>query len=102
MQTCTMSVHNLPVLPRKVEAWAHVHRFASCRQLLCQAMAAFPDAPEPHNLLGIVYELQGMRDPAARQYRAALALGDGYRPAQRNLMRVTSFEPKCFPGPDWG
>ena len=65
--------------------------FSSSRQILSGAMAMNMDAPEPHNLLGILYELQG-DDVAARQhYRAAYALDPTYKPSCRNLERLTMY-----------
>ena len=46
------------------------------------------DAPEPHNLFGILLELRGDGDSARKHYRAAYALDPTYRPASRNLERL--------------
>ncbi len=65
--------------------------FSSSRQIISGAMAMNMDAPEPHNLLGILYELQG-DDVAARQhYRAAYALDPTYKPSCRNLERLALY-----------
>jgi tetratricopeptide (TPR) repeat protein len=42
-----------------------------------------------HCLLGELFEKQGDRPAAAEEYRAALAMAHGYRPAQEGLKRVT-------------
>ena len=47
-----------------------------------------PDAPEPHNLLGIWFELKGNEDKAHRHYRAACALDPTFMPARKNLERI--------------
>jgi Flp pilus assembly protein TadD len=46
------------------------------------------DAPEPHNLFGILSELKGNDDSARKHYRAAYALDPTYKPACRNLERL--------------
>lgn len=68
-----------------------VRDFSSSRQNIKDAMAMNMDAPEPHNLLGILYELLG-DDAAARQhYRAAYALDPTYKPSCRNLERLALY-----------
>jgi len=57
-----------------------------------QAMALNMDAPEPHNLLGILSEMKGDDGNARRHYRAAYALDPTYGPACRNLERLVVFE----------
>lgn len=48
-------------------------------------------APEVHNLYGVLAELTGDLSLAGKHYRAAYALDPTYRPASRNLERITSF-----------
>ena len=48
--------------------------------------------PKGHNLLGIMYELQGDLDLARKHYRASYALDQTYKAADKNLQRVTSFQ----------
>ncbi len=65
--------------------------FPLSRSSIANAMAMNMDAPEPHNLLGIFYELLG-DDRAARQhYRAAYALDPTYKPCCRNLERLALY-----------
>lgn len=56
--------------------------------LIVEAMRIDPNAPHPHNLLGIFYEITGDRDLARRHYRAAYSLDPTYKPACSNLERV--------------
>lgn len=60
-------------------------------KLILKAIIENPDAPEPHNLLGIWYEFKGNNDLARKHYRAAYALDPTYRPASENLERVCTF-----------
>ncbi|MFB0921456.1 MAG: hypothetical protein QMB62_11350 [Oscillospiraceae bacterium] len=55
---------------------------------IIEAMLLNPDAPQPHNLLGILYELQGDGNRARRHYRAAYSLDPTYRPACKNLEQI--------------
>lgn len=76
--------------------------FALSRSIIASAMAMNMDAPEPHNLLGILYELMGDDLSARQHYRAAYALDPTYKPCCRNLERLTlygwssSFSPADF------
>jgi Flp pilus assembly protein TadD len=56
--------------------------------VILKALKANPNAPEPHNLLGIWYEFRGNNDLARKHYRAAYALDPTYKPASENLERV--------------
>jgi hypothetical protein len=58
------------------------------------AMARYPDAPEPHNLLGILYEKTGNHVLAMKHFQAASALDATYRPARFNMQRFASLSPK--------
>jgi Flp pilus assembly protein TadD len=54
------------------------------------AMELDMDSPQPHNLLGILYEIAGNDDKARKHYRAAYALDPTYKPACRNLERLVA------------
>lgn len=59
--------------------------------LISQTMKDNMNAPEPHNLLGIYYEMSGDDRIARNHYRAAYALDATYKPSCRNLSRLCSF-----------
>lgn len=61
-------------------------------KLISKALLLNPDAPEPHNLLGILSEMKGDDSVARKHYRAAYALDPTYKPACRNLERLVMFE----------
>lgn len=65
--------------------------FDQCLQEIRNAMAEYPDAPQPHNLLGIVLEKQGNHPSAMRHFRAAWALDPTYLPAEENLKTYATF-----------
>lgn len=60
-------------------------------RLISALMEYDMDAAEPHNLLGIYYEISGNDNAARRHYRAAYALDPTYKPACRNLDRICSW-----------
>jgi FixJ family two-component response regulator len=66
-----------------------------------KAISVDPDRPEAFNLLGGLYEVRNNRLEAVKNYRVALALTPSYKPAQKNLDRVTS-RPYSPLGIDWG
>jgi tetratricopeptide (TPR) repeat protein len=66
-------------------------KFHESYKTILKALNENPNAPEPHNLLGIWYELQGNNDLARKHYRAAYALDPTYKPASKNLERVCTF-----------
>jgi FixJ family two-component response regulator len=66
-----------------------------------KAISIDPDGPEAFNLLGGLHEARRNRLEAEKNYRVALALNSSYKPAQKNLDRVTS-RPYTPLGIDWG
>lgn len=56
--------------------------------MIIEAILLNPDSPQPHNLLGIWFELTGNGDKARRHYRAAYSLDPTFRPACANLERI--------------
>lgn len=75
--------------------------FEAARVYAHKAVSIDPDRPEGFNLLGGLYEARSNRLEAEKNYRVALALSPSYKPAQRNLDRVTS-RPYTPLGIDWG
>jgi DNA-binding response OmpR family regulator len=75
--------------------------FDTARVYAHKAISLEPDRPEAFNLLGGLYEVRGNRLEADKNYRVALALAPAYKPAQKNLDRVTS-RPYTPLGIDWG
>ena len=65
--------------------------FDDCIAEVRNAMAEYPDAPQPHNLLGIILEKQGNHPSAMRHFRAAWALDPTYAPAEANLKTYATF-----------
>ena len=67
-------------------------KYEESRLLAADAMKNYPDAPEPHNIFGIVLEKQGNHASAMRHFRAAYALDPSYAPARQNLENFGTFE----------
>ena len=65
--------------------------FDSAKEYLKKAIAENLEAPEPQNLIGILYEYEDDLLTAEKHYRAALELDPTYKPALENLNRVASF-----------
>jgi DNA-binding response OmpR family regulator len=55
-----------------------------------RAIGLDPGRPEAFNLLGALMDVQGNRDEAQKNYRAALSLDASYEPAIQNLQRSTA------------
>lgn len=66
-------------------------QYDACREIISPAMGSHPDAPQPHNLLGAVLELEGKTLAAMKHYKAACALDQQYAPARINLERLAAF-----------
>lgn len=60
---------------------------------IMRACEVDPNAPQPHNLLGIWYEFKGKSDLARKHYRVAYVLSPTYKPASENLERVSTLFP---------
>jgi len=63
-------------------------QFDAAQEHVRQAIAADATKPEAFNLLGVLLEMAGNRLEAQKNYRAALALAPGYKPAEENLGRT--------------
>lgn len=84
-------------LGKNIKALMKRENFEAGKQLLCDAMAKYPDAAEPHNLLGIIMEKQGNHTGAMKHFRAAWALDPTYCPARTNLERYGAYEMNAKP-----
>lgn len=67
-------------------------RYEECRMLVLDAMRNYPDAAEPHNMLGILLEKEGKHASAMKHFRAAYALDPTYAPARENLESFGTFQ----------
>ena len=54
------------------------------REMICEAMKEYPDAAQPHNLLGILMEMQGNHVAAMRHFQAA-SITITFLPARKNI-----------------
>ena len=73
------------------------HSFDKAYELITETMRIAPNAPQPHNLLGIWYELNGNGDNARRHYRAAYSLDPTFTPACKNLEQLCTISDKSKP-----
>lgn len=85
-------------LCERVKEYLHKNAFKDCMDDICYAMYLYPDAPEPHNLMGIVMEKQQNHIGAMKHFRAALDLDPTYLPAKENMMEHARLDipaPRC-------
>lgn len=66
-------------------------KYQEGRLLIGEMLQRDPEAPEPHNLLGLLWEREGDERAAMRHFRAAWALAPTYLPARYNMERLGSF-----------
>ena len=74
-----------------VRKYTAARNYPKCAAMISEAMMKFPNAPEPHNLLGIVLEKEGDHAGAMKHFRAAYALDPNYIPARQNLETYGTF-----------
>lgn len=66
--------------------------FDKAELYLKKAVSENVNAAEPHNLFGVIAEYRGDYGSAGKHYRAACALDPTYKPADRNLQRLTEYD----------
>ncbi len=71
-----------------------IYNYDLAKEHIYNIMMEEDSFPEGHNLLGIMYELQGDLDLARKHYRASYALDPTFRASDKNLRRVSSFQYK--------
>ncbi|WP_411677061.1 hypothetical protein [Caproicibacter sp.] len=81
----------LTALCNAVKTFASEGEYQKCKALIFDAMGKYPNAPEPHNLLGVLLEKQGDHPAAMKHFRAAWALDPTYLPAKQNLDSFGTF-----------
>lgn len=90
-QESTSRSAQLQALCDNVRKYVGTRNYQKCVTMICEAMGKFPNAPEPHNLLGIVLEKEGDHAGAMKHFRAAYALDPSYLPARQNLDHYGTF-----------
>ena len=65
--------------------------YAECEKLVADAMGKYPHAPQPHNLMGVLFEMKDDHAAAMKHFRAAWVLDPTYLPARHNLNLFASF-----------
>ena len=77
-----------------VRQFVEQKRYQDAEILVREAMGKYPHEPEPHNLIGLLLELQEDHLIAMKHFRAAWALDPTYLPARHNLEHFGSFCPR--------
>lgn len=75
----------------KIKRAMVLKQYPYCEEHLREAMKEYPDAPQPHNLYGIMMEKRGQHALAMKHLRAAWALDPTYQPARWNLEAFGTF-----------
>lgn len=90
-QEISESKKELAALCNTVRVFAGKSEYKKCKALIFDAMAKYPNAPEPHNLLGVLLEKQGDHPAAMKHFRTAFTLDPTYLPAIQNLNSFGTF-----------
>ena len=61
------------------------NNFDKCKGIICEAMKKYPNSPQPHNLMGILYENKGDHIMAMKHFRASCAIDPSYLPSRYNM-----------------
>ncbi|WP_250672956.1 hypothetical protein LZ906_016230 (plasmid) [Paraclostridium ghonii] len=69
--------------------------FNKAKEYILSAIMENYNSAEPHNLLGIYYELQGELNLARKHYRVAICLNQNLECAHKNLERLCTFKYVC-------
>lgn len=74
----------------------HVYNgdYEKSKELVIEALGNYPHSPEPHNLIGILLEIEGDHLMALKHFRAAWNLDPTYLPASQNLKNFDSVFPQ--------
>lgn len=91
MQDRMESKNELTALCNTVRTLVSERAYQKCEPLIFEAMKKYPHAPEPHNLIGLLLEMQGDHLTAMKHFRAAWALDPAYVPASHNLDHFGTF-----------
>lgn len=75
----------LDILCSSVRDLSEAGNYTAAKEMIGNAMCRYPDAPHPHNLMGVVLEKLGDHGTAMKHFRAARALDPSYLPAGHNL-----------------
>lgn len=83
-------------LIKRIRALVTDRDYQQGKAVAAQALGDYPDAPEPHNLLGIIYEKTGDHIRAMKHFQAAEALDPTYVPARVNMERFARLKPSAL------
>ena len=90
-QSMTEEKKELSELCDSVKNLAHEGSLSKCEKLIADAMGKYPHAPQPHNLMGVLFEIRKDHAGAIKHFRAAWSLDPTYIPARHNLENFASF-----------
>lgn len=86
-------INELKALCSQVRDLIEQHQYNECNDKILESMRKYPNAPQPHNLLGVLLEKKGDKVMAMKHFRAAYALDPTYLPTRHNLDLFSEFYP---------
>lgn len=91
IQDVRVNEEELSMLCNTIRMSVKEREYQKYEPLIYDTMKKYPHAPEPHNLIGVLLELQGDHMSAMKHFRAAWALDPTYLPARHNLSYFGTF-----------
>ena len=69
----------------------YLEKTKELKTMIYEIMGKFPHSPQPHNLLGLLFEKEGNHIMAMKHFRAAYSLDPSYLPVRHNLDKFGTF-----------
>lgn len=66
-------------------------KYEQCEEYIGKVIGKYPHSPEPHNLMGILFEKQNDHENAMKHFRVAWDLDSTYLPARYNIENFGDF-----------
>ena len=89
-QRLTEESKKLSELCNMVRRLTKQRNFSDCERVIAAAMSEYPHAPQPHNLMGVLFKIKDDPATAMKHFRAACSLDPSYTPVRHNLHNFAS------------
>ena len=84
-------INEMNLITNMVKEFIKDRKYKQCEEYIGKAMAKYPHSPEPHNLMGILFEKQNDHENAMKHFRVAWDLDSTYMPAKYNIENFGDF-----------